>query len=267
MDVNATVFLRSGHEMPVLGLGTWELTSDTAGVVAEALRAGYRMIDTSGDYGTQSGIADGIQRSGIDRDDLYVVTKIEETDEAFLAVQRNLRELRLDRANLILIHRPPNDGSGVGLWRGLIRARDAGLTDDIGVSNYAMNQIAALIEETGEVPAVNQIEWSPFGRSDGMMAYAADRQMKIQAYSPLTRTIRLENLTLEEIALRHARSPAQVLIRWNLQLGTVPLPKASRLEHLRENIDVFDFELSKEDMAALDDLNEEFSSLGSLPYV
>ncbi|MEQ8695630.1 MAG: aldo/keto reductase [Bauldia litoralis] len=91
--------------------------------------------------------------------------------------------------------------------------------------------------------------------------------MKIQAYSPLTRTIRLENLTLEEIALRHARSPAQVLIRWNLQLGTVPLPKASRLEHLRENIDVFDFELSKEDMAALDDLNEEFSSLGSLPYV
>lgn len=124
--------------------------------------------------------------------------------------------MRLDRANLILIHRPPNDGSGVGLWRGLIRARDAGLTDDIGVSNYAMNQIAALIEETGEVPAVNQIEWSPFGRSDGMMAYAADRQMKIQAYSPLTRTIRLENLTLEEIAL----SPGEdSTVRFNANVG------------------------------------------------
>lgn len=229
MDINATITLRSGRAMPVLGLGTWQLTRDTAGVVAGALRAGYHMIDTSGDYGTQPGIADGIQRSDIDRGDLYVVTKIEETDDAFLAVQRNLRELKLDHANLVLIHRPPNDGSGAALWRGLIRARDEGLTDDIGVSNYAMDQIEALIEETGEVPTVNQVEWSPFGRSDRMMTYAADRQITIQAYSPLTRTVRLENLTLEDIARRHARSPAQILIRWNLQLGTVPLPKANRL--------------------------------------
>jgi len=260
------IHLHTGNTMPVMGLGTWQLTDHTAETVADALRMGYRMIDTSGDYGTQPGIGDGIRRAGVDRDDFYLVTKVEETDDAYEATKRDLRELGLDYADLMLIHRPPDDGAGVELWRGLIRAKQEGLARDIGVSNYSADQIEELIDATGEVPVVNQIEWSPFGHGDAMERYAHDRNIVIQAYSPLTRATRLDDEELAEIAERYGKTPAQVLIRWNLQRGTVPIPKANRREHLEENLDVFDFELEEDDLARLDALNERYSSLGTLPY-
>lgn len=267
MNPDSTVTLRSGRKMPVLGLGTWQLTRATADTVASALERGFRLIDTSGDYGTQPGVGEAIRASGIDRDELYVVTKIEETDDAYEATRADLEELGLEYADLMLIHRPPDDGPGVELWQGLIRARQDGLTRDIGVSNYGARQIAALEQATGETPAVNQIEWSPFGHSDAMLEFCAERGICIQAYSPLTRTKRLDDDTLTDIGEAHGKSPAQVLIRWNLQRGTVPLPKANREEHLDENIDVFDFELDAAEMRRLNELNEQYSSLGTLPYV
>lgn len=194
------------------------------------------------------------------------MTKVEETDDAYEATRRNLDQLGLGRADLMLIHRPPVNGAGVDLWEGLIRARDEGLATDIGVSNYRTGQIDALVSATGEVPAVNQIEWSPFGHSDAMLRYAKQRGLVIQAYSPLTRTKRLDDPTLEEIARRHGKTPAQVILRWDLQRGAVPLPKANRPEHLEENIDVFDFELPADEMTKLNRLNEHWSSLGALPY-
>jgi len=262
----STIRLRSGNAMPVLGLGTWQLDDDTAGTVAAAVGAGYRMIDTSGDYGTQPGIAKGIAGSGVERGALYLVTKVEETDDAYAATRKNLRELRQDYADLMLIHRPPADGAGETLWQGLIRARDEGLARDIGVCNYSTELIDALIDATGEVPAVNQIEWSPFGYSERMLRYAADKGIVIQAYSPLTRTERLDDERLDAIAAKHGRSPAQILIRWNLQHGTVPLPKANQRTHIAEDLAVFDFALDGDDMARLDRLNEHYSSLGTLPY-
>lgn len=266
MDPRSSVSLHSGNTMPVMGLGTWQLTDDTAEAVAAALKLGYPMIDTSGDYGTQPGIGEALERSGVAREDVYLVTKVEETDDAYEAARRNLAELRLDHADLILIHRPPRSGAGEKLWTGLIRARSDGLTTDIGVSNYSTEQIDALIDATGETPAVNQIEWSPFGHSGDMLRYAQGKDMVVQAYSPLTRAKRLEDDKLSEIAADLDRSPAQVLIRWNLQRGTVPIPKANRRSHQEENIDVFDFEIGEEQMAALDRLNERYSSLGTLPY-
>lgn len=266
MNFKADIALRTGNAMPVMGLGTWQLTEDTAGTVVAALGIGYCLIDTSGDYGTQLGIADGIGRSGVKRSDFYLVTKVEETDDAYEATRKNLRELRLGHADLMLIHRPPRAGAGEDLWRGLIRAKAEGLTRDIGVSNYSTDLIDGLIDATGEVPVVNQIEWSPFGRSDDMLRYARDRNIVIQAYSPLTRTKRLGDDKLVAIAAKYRKSPAQLLIRWNLQHGTVPLPKANRRRHLEENIDVFDFEIEADDMALLDRLNEHYSSLGTLPY-
>jgi 2,5-diketo-D-gluconate reductase A len=266
MDPNTEVALHTGTRMPVLGLGTWQLTENTAGTIMTALEAGYRMIDTSGDYGTQPGVGEGIRRAGIDRSDVYVVSKIEETDDAYQATRKNLHELQLDRADLMLIHRPPQNGAGEDLWRGLIRARDEGLTTDIGVSNYTTDQIDALIDATGEVPAVNQIEWSAFGHSDDMLDYAREKNIVIQAYSPLTRAKRLDDPVLGKIARRHGKTPAQVLLRWDLQQGAVPLPKANRREHLKENLDVFDFTLSADEMTTLDALNEHWSSLGRLPY-
>ncbi|MEX2481440.1 MAG: aldo/keto reductase [Gammaproteobacteria bacterium] len=266
MDSNTKLPLHTGRRMPALGLGTWQLTDDTAGTIEAALELGYRLIDTAEDYGSQPGIGEGFRRSGLDRSDLYLVAKVEETDDAYEATRAYLDELRFAYADLMLIHRPPATGAGEDLWRGLIRARSDGLARDIGVSNYSTDLIDALIDATGEVPTVNQIEWSPFGHSDAMLAYAADKNMVIQAYSPLTRATRLDDETLAGIAARHGKSPAQVLIRWSLQRGTAPIPKANRRAHLEEDIDVFDFEIGEDVMAALDALNHRYSSLGTLPY-
>jgi 2,5-diketo-D-gluconate reductase A len=252
--------------MPVLGLGTWQLTNDTAGMIEAALQLGYRLIDTSGDYGTQPGIGEAIRRSGIGRSGFYLATKVEETDDAYAATRKNLGELGLDHADLMLIHRPPPSGAGEDLWRGLSKAREDGLAKDIGVSNYSVELIDALIEATGDVPTVNQIEWSPFGYSDEMLLYAREKHIVIQAYSPLTRTKRLKDERLSAIAETYGKSTAQLLIRWNLQRGTVALPKANQNNHLEENIDVFDFEIGGADMEDLNRLNEHYSSLGRLPY-
>jgi 2,5-diketo-D-gluconate reductase A len=150
----------------------------------------------------------------------------------------------------------------------LRRARDEGLTKDIGVSNYSIEQIQELADKSGEMPVVNQIEWSPFGHSSEMFDFCRDNGVVIQAYSPLTRGKRLDDQRLSEIAANYGKSPAQILIRWSMQLGTVPLPKANQIKHLEENIEVFDFELTKEDMNMLSGFNERFSALGkSLKYL
>lgn len=252
--------------MPLIGLGTWQLKDHTADAVAYALQLGYPMIDTSGDYGTQPGIAEGIRKSGAARESIYLVTKVEETDDAYEATRKNLSELGLAYADLILIHRPPPDGVGEALWRGLMRARDEGFVRDIGVSNYSVEQIRALADATGELPAVNQIEWTPFGHGSRMRQFCHENQIIIQAYSPLTRTERLDDPALSEIAEHYGKTPAHILIRWNVQHGVIPLPKANRKENIEENLNVFDFRIDVPDMATLDGLNERYSSLGTLPY-
>lgn len=268
MNAASTLELETGRLMPVIGLGTWQLTRDTAGTVEEALRLGYRMIDTSGDYGTQAGIGEALRRGGLDRGEFFLVTKVEEHEDAYAATRRNLDELGLERADLMLIHRPPPGGAGHELWEGLIRAREDGLTADIGVSNYSVEQLEELLDASGELPVVNQIEWSPFGWSRDMLDYCRERGIVIQAYSPLTRAQRLDDERLAELAAEYERTPAQLLLLWNLQLGVAPLPKANRLEHLEENLGIFDFELSDEHVGELNSFNEHYSSLGSsLAYV
>jgi 2,5-diketo-D-gluconate reductase A len=258
-----TVRLRTGREMPVLGLGTWQLTEDTAGAVEAAIGLGYRLIDTSSDYGSQPGIAEALRRTDVSRDDIYLVTKVEEDEDAYEATKARLDELGVDRIDLMLVHRPPATGAGVDLWRGLQRARDEGLAVDIGVSNYSIDQLDKIADATGEVPAVNQIEWSPFGWSEAMLDHCRQHDIVIQAYSPLTRTERLDDDLLAEIAADHGKSPAQVLVRWAIQLGVVPLPKANDVDHMRENLGVFDFELSDAEMRRLQERNEHWSALGS----
>jgi 2,5-diketo-D-gluconate reductase A len=267
MDPTTRISLRSGHGMPVIGLGTWQLTNDTAETIDGALEAGYRMIDTAVDYGSQSGIGAALHEGRLAREDIFVVTKIEETDAPFEGVVRDLSEMGLPYADLTLIHRPPEVGVGEQLWDGLIRARDEGLVRDIGVSNYTAAQIDRLADASGEVPAVNQVEWTPFGHDDALLDHHVRKGIVLMAYSPLTRGERLEDVTLREIGRRLGKTPAQVLIRWNLQKGTVPIPKANRVDHCRENLDVFNFELEAGDMARLDRLNDRWSALGALLYL
>lgn len=253
--------------MPILGLGTWQLTIDTVGTILYALELGYKLIDTSSDYGTQPGIGEAIKKSCIERKSIYITTKAEETDDAYKRTKSNLEELGLEYLDLMLIHRPPLLGAGEDLWEGLIKAKKEGLTRDIGVSNYSIEQMEKLVEASGEVPAVNQIEWSPFGYSEQMLRYCHEHKIIIQAYSPLTRATRLDDKTLLQLSEKYQKNPAQILIRWNLELGTVPLPKANQKKHLEENINVFDFEISADDVDLLNSLNEGYSSLGILPYI
>jgi 2,5-diketo-D-gluconate reductase A len=259
--------LLTGNPMPVLGLGTWQLRNHTADTVRQALSAGYRMIDTSGDYHTQRGIGDALRESGLSRDEVFVITKIEDTDDAHEATRRNLAELKLDHADLVLIHRPPHRGVGEVLWQGLRRAKRDGLTRDIGVSNYSVEQIEELVYRTGELPVVNQIEWTPFGHSPRMLDFCHDNDIVIQAWSPLTRGQRLNDDKLAAMAARYGRTPAQLVLRWNLQLGVVPLPKSNHLPHLRDNLHLFDFEIAQADMIKLRSLNEHYSALAGLQYL
>ena len=259
--------LPSGNQMPLLGFGTWELRHHTEAVIAAALDAGYRLIDTSGDYHTQQGIGAALRASGVPREIVYLVTKIEERGDGHAAVRRNLAELRVDYADLVLIQRPPEDGIGERLWRDLRRAKAEGLARDIGVSNYSIEQIEELVYRTGEMPAVNQIEWSPFGHSPRMLDFCRDNDIVIQAYSPLTRGQRLNDDKLAAMAARYGKTPAQIVLRWNLQTGVVPLPKANHKHHQRENLGIFDFEITAADMTRLNGLNEHYSALGALQYV
>jgi 2,5-diketo-D-gluconate reductase A len=156
---------------------------------------------------------------------------------------------------------------GEKLWEQLMRAREEGLTRDIGVCSYKVEQLKALIQNTGEPPAVHQLEWSPFGHSLDMLSYCRGQQIVLQAYSPLTRGKRLKDERLVELAARYRKSPAQVILRWNLQHGVVPIPKAYREDHQRDNLDIFDFAIDEADMGLLDALNEHFSALEKLDYL
>lgn len=266
MDVKSKIRLHSGNQIPIMGLGTWKLTGDEAvRAVSDALKLGYRMVDTSGDYNNQREVGEGIRGSGVKRDEIFVVTKVEEDDNAYEAVKANLSQLGLEHANLILIHRPPEHGFGEELWQGLIKAKDEGLTKDIGVSNYSIEQIEGLVDASDEVPVVNQIEWSPFGHSAEMYKYCQDNDIVIQAYSPLTRAEHLDDAPIQDLADKYEKTPAEIIIRWNIQHGVVPLIKATSTDHLTENIDVFDFELNPQDLKQLDSLNREFSALGPKP--
>jgi len=259
--------LRTGREMPVLGLGTWMLTSHTRDLVANALRLGYRMIDTSGDYHTQSGIGVALTELAPPRDEIFITSKVEVDQDSYESTCRNLEELGLDYLDLVLIHEAPEEGVGEDLWRGLMRARDEGKARDIGVCSYKIAQLQELIDRTGEVPAVHQLEWSPFGHSLDMLSYCAAHEIQLQAYSPLTRGKRLGDERLARIAAKYEKTPAQLILRWDLQHGVVPIPKAGRADHQQENLEIFDFDIEAIDMSTLDGLNEQFSALEKLEYL
>jgi 2,5-diketo-D-gluconate reductase A len=263
-----TLTLAGGAEMPALGLGTWQLTGeDAAAGIEHALSIGYRLIDTSGDYGNQPRIAEALRSSPVSREEVFLISKVEEDEDTHASTQDKLEELAVERLDLCLLHRPPPSGAGEALWEGLIAAKADALTREIGVSNYSSAQIDRLIEATGERPAVNQVEWSPFGYSDELLAHASRNEIAIQAYSPLTRGERLADETVRELGSRHGKTPAQVLLRWSLQVGAAPIPKASSPAHREENANLFDFELDDGEMRRLGALNEHYSALAGLPYV
>lgn len=282
--------LRTNRTMPPIGFGTWQLHGQQgADAVAAALKAGYRMIDASGSYGNLPAVGEGIARTdehGVRREEICFVTKIEADEEPVSSLAGQLEQAGLERADLTLIHWPPPAASGgdVGtdLWEGLIKAREQGLTVDIGVSNYNAKLLDELIDATGEVPAVNQIEWSPFGHSMAFREYLRGRHIAIQAYSPLAQYAKLDDPVLREVGKAHTdkhggsgsgaggsapagrpKTPGQVVLRWDVQLGIAPLPRSGTPAHIAENFDVADFELSDKEMERITALNEKFSVIAA----
>lgn len=242
-----------GGQMPLLGFGTWQITGPVATTAtAAALRAGYRHIDTATMYGNEAEVGAALTASGIDRAEVFVTTKLPGNDagdpEKTLAA--SLRQLQTSYLDLWLVHWPTGDDAAV--WRALRAARDSGQVRDIGVSNFSLDQIDALAAD-GEVPAVNQIRWSPLLFDRAVLEGHRQRGVVLEGYSAL-RGGTLTHQVIVEMADRLGRTPAQVILRWHLQHGVVAIPKSQDEERIRANADLGGFALSEVDMASLDAL-------------
>jgi 2,5-diketo-D-gluconate reductase A len=241
--------------MPLLGFGTWQIKGDEAAdAVAVALESGYRHLDTATVYRNEGEVGRGLDRSGVARGDVFVTTKCPPDlgEKSLDKLRSSLDLLGTDHVDLWLIHWP-GDGSQVAQWRSFIEAREQGLTRDIGVSNFDVAMIDEITSATGVAPAVNQIEWSPLLFDASVLEAHRERGITLEGYSAL-RGGTLEHPAIVSIAERLGRTPAQVIIRWHLQHRVVVIPKSRQAERIRSNADVAGFELSDDDVAALDAL-------------
>jgi 2,5-diketo-D-gluconate reductase A len=253
-----TIPLTSGVAMPALGLGTSPMDdAQTEATVAAAIGAGYRLIDTAENYGNERGVGRGIQASRIDRDEVFVTTKFNErwhgVEEAQQAFANSAKRLGLDHIDLLLIHWPnPKKDRYVDAWRGMIRLLEDGKVRAIGVSNFKPAHLDRLLEETGLAPHVNQIQLDPRIPREDERSYHAAHGIVTESWSPIgAGGDLLADATIGDVARAHGKTPAQIVLRWHVQLGLVPIPKTSKPERLAQNIDVFDFELGSDDMARL----------------
>jgi 2,5-diketo-D-gluconate reductase A len=263
--------LNDRRAMPQLGLGLW-LTppEDTAEVVRAALETGYRAIDTAAAYRNEAGVGEGLRACGLQRDAVFVITKLSNADqgydEALRAFDRSLARLGLDYVDLYLIHWPaPARDRYIDSWRALVRLRDEGRARSIGVSNFMLEHLRRIIAETSVAPAVNQIELHPCFQQTDLRAFQAGRGIATQSWSPLGQGRLLKNAEIARIAARHGKTPAQAIIRWHLDSGLAVIPKSVRPERIAENFEVFDFRLDEEDMTAIAALDDPNGRMGDDP--
>ncbi|MCL2559015.1 MAG: aldo/keto reductase [Turicibacter sp.] len=267
LTINSTYTLANGVEIPVVGFGTWQTPDgDVAeNAVLDAIKAGYRHIDTAAVYKNEEGVGHGIANSGVPREDLFVTTKLWNDahgyEEAKAALADSLEKLGLDYVDLYLIHWPNPfairdswQEKNQAAWKYMEEALEQGLVRAIGISNFRTHHIDSLLETAKVKPHVNQIYLSPSDIQEDVVAHNEKHGILTQAYSPLGTGTMLEVPALKEMAAKYRKSVAQVAIRWSLQKGFNPLPKSVTTSRIIENIDLFDFELSAADMAVIDGL-------------
>ncbi|GGF01531.1 aldo/keto reductase [Mycetocola zhadangensis] len=249
--------LSDGHTIPQVGFGVYKIPRErTADAVSTALEAGYRHIDTATLYANEAGVGEGIRRSNLPREEVFVTTKVWNSDQGFDSTLRafdtSMDLLGLDYLDLYLIHWPaPAQDLYVDTWRALERLQSEGRVRSIGVSNFHPHHLERLVNETETVPVVNQIELHPWLPQKATQEFHSAHGIRTEAWSPLARGRVLGNPTLDAIADKHGVSAAQVVLRWHVQLGNVVLPKSVTPERIAANIDVFGFELDDADLASI----------------
>jgi diketogulonate reductase-like aldo/keto reductase len=283
LTIDTKITLNDGHEIPQLGLGVWQTRAGATceAAVLAALEAGYRHIDTAAMYGNEESVGAAIRMSGIPRENIFVTTKLWNSDHGnpARALDTSLRKLKLDYVDLYLIHYPVRERRQS--WRALEVLRTVGKARSIGVSNFTIRHLTELLAETKTVPAVNQVEFHPYLYQQDLLDFCAGKGIVVEAYSPLTKGEQLKDPKLVAVARKYAKagpqpaaprarlpfvdslfphsaakSTAQILIRWALQHGLVAIPKSANRRRIFENADIFDFEINAEDMELLDRFNE-----------
>ncbi len=262
LSLTTKLTLNNGVQIPTIGLGVYQipLGEQTENAVSWALEAGYRHIDTAAFYGNEKDVGRAIKKSGIPRNEIFVTTKVMNLLRPERAFYQSLENLDLGYIDLYLVHFPfPLLRKRA--WKILEKIYKKGDVKAIGVSNYSAKQVGQLLRYADVVPAVNQVEFSPFLYRKELQNYCKSKGILLEAYSPLTRGQRLGNDVIGELAVKYEKSSAQIMIRWSLQHGLIVLPKSSNRQRIAENSHVFDFEISAEDMEKLDGLNENYRSL------
>ncbi len=254
LTIFSRVKLNNGTEMPLLGLGTWQLPqgSVTQQAVRTALELGYRLFDTAEVYGSEDDIGIAIAESPFERRDLFLTSKVwtehQTYERTITACRASLQRLQTDYLDLYLIHWPA-PGKWPDAWRAMCTLLDDGVCRAIGVSNFTIAQLDQLRANSPVTPAVNQVEFSPFLYRRELLDYCSSAGIQLEAYSPLTAGNRLSDPTLQRLAQHYGKTPSQIILRWLLQLQVVAIPRSGNPQHIRENAEIFDFSLSPEDMA------------------
>jgi 2,5-diketo-D-gluconate reductase A len=259
MKRDARIRLNDGAHIPQLGLGVMQIaTGDLPQVIGTAVALGYRHFDTATHYANEDGVGEGLRAAPVDRDELFVTTKLPNTGHGYDAALRafDASEKAIGRIDLYLVHWPqPPKGLYRDSWRALVRLREEGRVRSIGVSNFPPALIEELEADTGVLPAVNQIQLHPFHQQPAARDFHAERGIVTESWSPLAHGQGLTEPVILDMAERHGRTPAQIILRWHLQSGTVIIPKAAKEEHLAQNFAAWDFALSAADVAAIDALD------------
>jgi len=257
MTDQLTVELGANVAMPLLGLGTWQLTgSQCQRAVRYALDVGYRHVDTATMYRNERDIGRAVRDSGVPREEIFVTTKLAPSDAGRerRTLEGSLRALDMDYVDLWLIHWPPGRRAGRDTWNQFVALRDEGKTRAVGVSNYSVGQIDELTQASGQAPQVNQIEWGPSLYDAGVLAEHRRRGVVLEGYSPF-KTTDLRHPTLAEVAARHEVTPAQVVLRWHIDHGVVVIPKSATPERIATNLDVFGFSLDDDELRRIDGMS------------